>query len=77
VNMLQLNPPIPLDTPKGPGFAYVLQDLGPEHDDHWKVLITATGEWWDFSNRDVRGSKNISYGRLDPTPLHKPEIIKT
>ncbi len=33
--MLQLNPPIPVDTPKGPALAIVLLDYGPDYDLLW------------------------------------------
>ena len=65
--MLQLNPPIPMNTPKGEGFAHVLIDYGPESDLYWTVLITATGEIWTYANRHVRASKNITLGRTDPS----------
>ena len=65
--MLQLNPPIPMNTPKGEGFAHILIDYGPESDLYWTVLITATGEIWTYANRHVRASKNITLGRTDPT----------
>ena len=61
--MLQLNPPLPLNTPKGEGFAHILIDYGPESDLYWTVFITATGEIWTFANREVRASKNITLGR--------------
>lgn len=61
--MLQLNPPLPMLTPKGEGFAHILIDYGPESDLYWTVFITATGEVWTFANRDVRASKNITLGR--------------
>jgi len=61
--MLQLNPPLPLLTPKGEGFAHILIDYGPELDLYWTVFITATGEVWTFANREVRASKNITLGR--------------
>ncbi|MGN2254163.1 hypothetical protein ACFWZ4_12345 [Frateuria sp. GZRe12] len=64
--MLQLNPPLPLDTPKGEGLAHILIDYGPESDLYWTVFINATGEIWTFSNRDVRASKNITLGRTHP-----------
>jgi hypothetical protein len=66
--MLQLNPPIPMNTPKGEGFAHILIDYGPESDLYWTVLITATGEIWTYANRYVRASKNITLGRTDPSP---------
>jgi hypothetical protein len=67
--MLQLNPPLPMNTPKGEGFAHILIDYGPESDLYWTVLITETGEIWTFANRQVRASKNITLGRVAP---HKP-----
>ncbi|MET4676052.1 hypothetical protein [Luteibacter sp. ME-Dv--P-043b] len=65
--MLQLNPPLPMNTPKGEGFAHFLIDYGPESDLYWTVFITATGEIWTFANREVRASKNITIGRTAPT----------
>lgn len=70
--MLQLNPPLPLKTPKGDGVAHFLIDYGPESDLYWTVFITATGEIWTFSNRDVRADTNITLGRTnvaDPSPM--------
>jgi hypothetical protein len=67
--MLQLNPPLPLITPKGEGFAHILIDYGPESDLYWTVFITATGEIWTFSNREVRAGKNITLGRSE---VHLP-----
>jgi hypothetical protein len=64
--MLQLNPPLPLNTPKGEGFAHFLIDYGPESDLYWTVFITASGEIWTFANREVRASKNITLGRTHP-----------
>jgi hypothetical protein len=64
--MLQLNPPLPMNTPKGEGFAHILIDYGPESDLYWTVLITETGEIWTFSNRQVRASKNFTMGRVSP-----------
>jgi hypothetical protein len=68
--MLQLNPPIPLCTPKGEGLAHVLIDYGPESDLYWTVFITTTGEIWTFANHEVRASKNITLGRTHPQAPH-------
>ncbi len=65
--MIQLNPPIPMNTPKGEGFAHLMLDYGPESDLYWVVMITTTGEIWTYANRYVRGSKNITLGRTNPT----------
>jgi hypothetical protein len=64
--MLQLDPPIPLTTPKGEGFAHILIDYGPETDLYWTVFITRTGEVWTYSNPEVRAARNITLGRTQP-----------
>lgn len=59
----QLNPAIPMDTPKGSGQANFLIDYGMEHDLYWVVFIDESRECWTFSNRDVRVQQNLSIGR--------------
>jgi hypothetical protein len=60
----QLNPPIPLSTPKGDGLAWFLIDYGAEHNLMWVVAIDETGEIWTFENPKVRAQKNITMGRI-------------
>lgn len=62
--MIQLNPPLPMNTPKGEGLAHVLIDYGPEDNLYWVVFITATGECWTFGNPQIRACKNITLGRM-------------
>lgn len=62
--MLQLNPPIPISTPKGNGMAWIVIDYGPEFNLMWVVAIDETGEIWTFDNPQVRAQKNITLGRL-------------
>lgn len=64
MHILQLNPPIPLDTPKGPGVAWLVMDYGLEHHLMWTVAIDATGEIWTYPNTEVRAQKNITMGRV-------------
>lgn len=61
--IIQLDPLIPLVTPKGPGYAWFMIDYGAEHNLMWTVAINATGEIWTFSNPEVRAQKNITMGR--------------
>ncbi|MDF3982912.1 hypothetical protein P3W24_15170 [Luteibacter sp. PPL201] len=75
--MIQLNPPLPMNTPKGEGFAHFLIDYGPESDLYWTVFITETGEIWTFANRDVRASKNITLGRVAPSKPRGPATPRT
>ena len=75
----QLDPPLPLDTPKGSGIAHLVIDYGPEHDLMWVVFLDADGACWTVPNPEVRMSWNWSLGRRKserresapaPRPLH-------
>ncbi len=61
--ILQLNPPIPVTTPKGQGLATLIIDYGPEYNLIWTVFIDATGECWSFPNSQIMAQKNITMGR--------------
>jgi hypothetical protein len=64
-SMLQLNPPIPVTTPRGKALAQVLIDYGPEHDLIW-VCFELDGEAWCWRNQDIRAQTNITYAREKP-----------
>ncbi|CAO3432729.1 hypothetical protein [Azospirillum doebereinerae] len=72
--MLQLNPPLPMDTPKGSALAHFLIDYGPEHDLCWVCFQDESGECWTWSNRDVRAPKNITMGRRTSDHRPKPDL---
>ena len=61
--ILQLNPAIPLETPKGKGYAHFILDYSQEHDMIWVVFIDETGECWSFRNPEIRLQKNMTFGR--------------
>jgi hypothetical protein len=63
--ILQLDPPIPLDTPKGAGFAHLVVDYGMDFDLCWTVFITKTRECWTFQNREVRAVGNVTFKRSE------------
>lgn len=63
----QLQPPIPMQTPKGEGLAYGVIDYGPDYDLLWVVFDNTTGECWTWGNPKVRGVKNITMGRTTPS----------
>lgn len=71
--LLQLNPPIPLVTPKGAGLAHLVIDYGVEHDLCWVVFIDSTSECWTFRNQEVRAQNNITFGRT--YDLHARESL--
>lgn len=61
--ILQLNPSIPVVTPKGPAEALILIDYSPEHDLLWVTFLDETGECWTFPNHEIRAFENYSIGR--------------
>jgi len=63
--ILQLNPPLPLTTPRGKGWAHFLLDYSQEHDLLWVVFLNQGGECWTFPNSDIRMDTNFSLGRYD------------
>ena len=64
--MLQLNPPLPMETPKGRGLAHFLIDYGVEADLMWVVFMNGTGECWTVPNPEIRMTENWSVGRRKP-----------
>jgi hypothetical protein len=65
--ILQLNPPIPLSTPRGPGLAHLVIDYGAEFQTLWVVLLD-NSEIWTFRNAEVRAVNNETMGRPGGTP---------
>jgi len=59
----QLNPPIPLVTPKGNGWAYFLIERSQEHHIEWVVFLDDGGECWAFQNPEVRIQTNYTMNR--------------
>jgi hypothetical protein len=66
--MLQLNPPLPVVTPKGSGYAVLVVDYSQEHHLMWVVALDEGGQLWMFENPQVRLAANFTLGRkADPT----------
>lgn len=62
--ILQLNPPLPIVTPKGKAIAHMVIDYGPEHDLVW-VCFQKDKQIWCYRNQDVRADDNVTYDRQD------------
>jgi hypothetical protein len=63
MSTLQLDPPIPVITPKGDGYAHLLIDYGPEYNLLWVCFLDDSGECWTYDNTQIRAQKNITMGR--------------
>jgi hypothetical protein len=64
--LTQLNPPLPLETSKGSGWAHFLIDYGTETQLMWVVFMDEDGACWTVPNAEVRMSYNWSMGRRKP-----------
>lgn len=70
--ILQLNPPIPLETEKGFGYAFLVMDYGIEYSKIWTVALE-NGQIWDIPNEKVRMCTNWTMGRTYPEkPISNP-----
>lgn len=65
----QLNPSIPMHTPKGDGYAIGVIDYSQEHNLSWVVAMNATGEIWVVPNSQVKLQWNYSLGRGNIKPV--------
>lgn len=63
MSLTQLNPTIPLRSPKASGEAIAVIDYSIEHDLMWVIVDDATGEIWTVPNKEVRAYANYSAGR--------------
>jgi hypothetical protein len=61
--LTQLNPPLPMKTPKGDGLAHFVIDYGPETNLMWVVFMDADGACWTVPNPEIRMKANWSMGR--------------
>lgn len=62
--MIRIDPPLPLETPKGKGLAYFIIDYGIDHDLLWVVFLNETRECWTFKNSQIKIVENFSIGRI-------------
>lgn len=61
----QLNPPIPLSTSRGNGYAHLVLDYGIEFHLLWVIFMDSDGSCWTIANPEVRMQQpNPSMGRV-------------
>lgn len=59
----ELHNRIEVDTPKGRGVIFLVTDYGHETDTIYTVIIDSTGEFWQFTHKDIRAKNNLTFGR--------------
>jgi hypothetical protein len=58
MTIIQLNPIIPVETPRGRGNAHLMIDYGEEHHLHWVIFLDDNGECWTYANTEIRLQAN-------------------
>ena len=51
-------------TPKGPWVIWLVTDYGHETDTIYTVIINETGEFWQYTHKDIRAKSNITFHRV-------------
>lgn len=70
----QIDPPLPVISPKGKGFAHFIIDYGIEHFLYFVCFQDDTGECWTWCNKEVRLQNNTTLGRgIQAKMTLKPE----
>ena len=54
---------IEVSTPKGDGIIWMVIDYGHETDTIYTVILNDTGEFWQFTHKDIKAKKNITFKR--------------
>lgn len=49
----RIDPPLPIETPKGKAMAHFLIDMGMEHSLLWVCFIDETRQCWTYRNEDI------------------------
>ena len=54
---------IDVATPKGDGAIWLVTDYGHETDTIYTIILSESGEMWQFTHKDIRVKSNITFGR--------------
>lgn len=54
---------VEVSTPKGDGIIWLVTDYGHETDTVYTIIIDETCELWQFTHKDIKIKKNITFRR--------------
>lgn len=54
---------VEVTTPKGNGILWLVTDYGHETDTIYTVILDETGELWQYTHKEIKVRKNITFGR--------------
>lgn len=63
MTIIELRQNVQVDTPKGRGRVWLVTEYGSETEKVLTCIIDESGEIWEFTNKDVKATKNLTFGR--------------
>jgi hypothetical protein len=63
MRILEVAQPLHVITPKGRGRVWLVTDYGCEIEKIFTVILDETGQIWEFTNKDVQATSNVTMGR--------------
>lgn len=73
-SLIQLAPPLPVDTPLGEAIAVILET--DDFDVYWCTFLVETGECWWWQNHQIRLKESITAGRVSNSPIRVPPELE-
>jgi hypothetical protein len=61
--ILEVQQQIEVITPKGKGRIWLVTEYGAEIEKLFTIIINETGEFWEFTNKNITATSNITFGR--------------
>lgn len=55
---------VEVTTPKGNGMIWLVTDYGHETDTIYTIIIDETCELWQFTHKDIKIRKNVTFRRI-------------
>lgn len=63
MTVYELRNHLEVETPKGRATVWLVTEYGSETEKVFTCIVKATGEIWEFTNRDIRAVNNLTFGR--------------
>ena len=61
--VLEVQQSLQVNTPKGRGRVWLVTDYSSEIEKLFTVILDESGEIWEFTNKDVTATSNVTMGR--------------
>ena len=79
MHIYEVKQQLEVETPKGRGRIVYLTEYGMEIEKLFTVIINETGEFWEFTNAQIRATANLTFNRSlakDDLKLGKMQAVE-